>query len=107
MGAPDGPDRVEGEVVVAAARVELEVVLLDAIALAEAVDGERRLEAIGEDRPVHVRRGIPERGEAGVREIDGEDALKRGAAGIEVADGGALQGGRALSGRAHRGGEAD
>src|SRR5678816_1670156 len=108
MGAPHRRDRVEGEVVVAAARVELEVVLLDAVyRFAEAVDGERRLESIGEDRPVHVRRGIPEPGEAGVGEVDGEDALKRRAAGIEIADGGALEGGRPRIGRAHRGGEVD
>ena len=47
-------DGVEGRVVHSAAGVELEVILLDAQRLAEAGDRVVRIEAVGQDGPVHV-----------------------------------------------------
>ena len=77
---------VEGEVVEAAAGVELEVILLDAVSPAEPLDREGAVKALGQDRAVHVGGRVGEPGEAGALQVDGQDALEGGAPGVEVAD---------------------
>jgi len=57
-------DGVERRMIHTAAGVELEVVLLDAIALAEAGHGDFGLEAFGEERAVDVRGRVLEGGES-------------------------------------------
>ena len=98
---PERHHGIEGGVIHAAARVELEVVLLDAVALAEA--GHRRLglEALGEERAVDVRRRVVERGESRAMQIEGEDAFEPRAPGIGIADGGAFEGGGPGIGGSH------
>src|SRR5262245_66230003 len=102
MSSPKRRQGLQREVVVPAASVELEVVLLDAVALAEALHGEVRLEAIGQDGAVHVGWSVAESREAAAQELDGENALERRAARIEVANGGAVECRRPRVGWAHR-----
>src|SRR5262249_59151320 len=106
-------DRVEGEVVEPAAGVELEVVLLDPVCAApaaaalerlEAGDRERRLEPVGEDRAVAVRRRVAETRAAAALELDGQDALERRPSGGEIANGRAVERGGPRVRRAPRGG---
>ena len=70
-------ERVQREVVVSAAGVELEVVLLDAVAVAEPCDDQLRLEAVGEDGAVHVGRSVVEPGEAAALELDRRECPER------------------------------
>ena len=110
--APERRDRVEGEVVVPATGVQLEVVLLDAetFAVADRVetgDGELGIVRVGEDGAVHVRRRVGQAREATGVELGGEQAAPGRAAGIEVADRRALEGRRPRVRRAHRGREVD
>ena len=106
--APHGRERVEREVVVAAARVELEVVLLDAVAARPRPStASAGLEAVGEDRAVHVGGRIGEPGEAARCSSTARMPCRPERPGIDVADGGALERGRPRVGRAHRGGEVD
>ena len=77
--APERRDRVEGEVVVPATGVQLEVVLLDAETLAvadrvETGDGELGIVRVGEDGAVHVRRRVGQAREATGVELGGEEA---------------------------------
>src|SRR4029450_3449828 len=102
----------EGEVVEAATRMQLEVVLLDAIAFAlrvgarqrlDARDGGRLVERVGQERAVHVGRRVVEPREAAALEVDGEHPLKGRSARVQVADRRALERGGPRVGRAQRG----
>ena len=83
---------VQRRVVVAATGVQLEVVLLDTILVAESRHCRLAVERISEYRSVHIRRSIVQRGEAAFVEGDGHHALHGRASGVQVADGGAGEG---------------
>src|SRR5207247_6691741 len=80
---------------------QLEVVLLDAVTLAEPVHGARGVEPVAQDGGVDIRRRVVEAGEAAPLEVDRENAREPGAARIEIADRGAREGGRPGVRRAH------
>ena len=72
----DGLDSVEDGVVIEAAGVELEVVLLDAEGVvAETGDGGLGVEFVAENGRVNVGGGVGGRGEAAEKQLGGKDAL--------------------------------